>query len=209
MLWNTSEPVNWKCASIPAGYYPTRELSRRESPASSGLLPSSLASSIASICTSVSDGEAIVPALHCLLHAGYTEISQPSLHIHLYVLHHYPDIPALAPASQFLQLFLRLLQRLCVGTDKHSRFSLSKGKAEILKISDSIYAYRAALLPVHFQLQFLLQIPGTAFQQPFCRTLAFRQQHNVVCVADDFYAPTSEFLVELVQVYSETLIFII
>ena len=75
-----------------------------------------------------------------------------------------------------------------MDTDVDSFSVLPKTKAKELKISDCEYTDRPALFPVHFQLQRFLQILRTGFQQSFCGPFTFRQQYDIVCIADTWYA---------------------
>ena len=78
---------------------------------------------------------------------------------------------------------------------------LPKTEAKELKISDCEYADRPALFPVHFQLQCLFQIFRTALQQTVRRPFAFRQQYDIICIADARYAPSVKLPVEFIQIY--------
>ena len=88
-----------------------------------------------------------------------------------------------------------------MDTDVDSFPVLPKTEAKELKISDCEHADRPALFPVHSQLQRFLQIFRTGFQQPFRRALAFRQQHDIVCISDTRHAPSVELPVEFIQIY--------
>ena len=61
-----------------------------------------------------SAAQPVVPFLHGCLHARYPEVAQPAPDVDLYLLHHDPDISALAAGSQLFQLGLGFLQGLCV-----------------------------------------------------------------------------------------------
>ena len=88
-----------------------------------------------------------------------------------------------------------------MDTDAYPFPVLPITKAKILKISDGEYADCPALFPVHFQLQRFLQIFRTGFQQSFCGTFAFRQQHDIVCIADARHSTSVELPVEFIQIY--------
>ena len=48
-----------------------------------------------------SSSQPFVPPLHCRLHTRNPEVAQPAPGVDFYVLHHDPDISALAAGSQF------------------------------------------------------------------------------------------------------------
>ena len=78
---------------------------------------------------------------------------------------------------------------------------LPKTEAKELKISDCEHADRSTLFPIHLQLQRLLQVLRTGFQQSFCGPFTFRQQHDIVCIADARHSSSMELPVELIQIY--------
>ena len=77
-----------------------------------------------------------------------------------------------------------------MDTDVDSFPVLPKTEAKELKISDCKHADRPALFPVHSQLQCFFQIFCTALQQTFCRPFAFRQQYDIIRIANARYAPS-------------------
>ena len=88
-----------------------------------------------------------------------------------------------------------------MDTDADSFSVLPKTEAKKLKISDCEHADRSALFPIYLQLQRLLQVFRTAFQQTFCRPFAFRQQYDIICIADARHATSVVFPVEFIQIY--------
>ena len=58
-----------------------------------------------------------VPLRHCALHTRDSEVSKPSGHIGLEILHNLPDVSALTAGSQFLELLLRFLQGFRVDSN--------------------------------------------------------------------------------------------
>ena len=88
-----------------------------------------------------------------------------------------------------------------MDSDIDSFSVLPKTEAKEFKISDCEHADRPALFPVHFQLQRSLQVFRAGFQQSLRRPFTFRQQHDIVCITDAWYAPSVELPVEFIQVY--------
>ena len=88
-----------------------------------------------------------------------------------------------------------------MDSDIDSFSVLPKTEAKEFKISDCEYTDRPALFPVHLQLQRSLQIFRTGFQQSLCGPFTFRQQHDIVCIADTRYAPSVKLPVEFIQIY--------
>ena len=88
-----------------------------------------------------------------------------------------------------------------MDTDVDSFSVLPKTEAKELKISDCEHADRSTLFPIHLQLQRLLQVLRTGFQQSFCGPFTFRQQYDIVRIADTRYAPSVELPVEFIQIY--------
>ena len=73
---------------------------------------------------SIAAAQPAVPFLHCFLHARYPEVAQPAPDVDLYLLHHDPDISALAAGSQFFQLGFGFLQGLCVRSNVNAILAL-------------------------------------------------------------------------------------
>ena len=88
-----------------------------------------------------------------------------------------------------------------MDTDIDSFSVLPKTEAKILKISDCEYTDRPALFTVHSQLQRFLQILRAGFQQSLRGPFTFRQQYDIVCIADAWHAPPVKLPVEFIQIY--------
>ena len=85
-------------------------------------------------------------------------------------------------------------------SDVYAFTVLPKTKAKVLKISNCKYADCPTFLSVHFQLQFLLEILDTGFQQSFWGSLAFGEQYNVIRVANTRYTSSFELPVEFIEI---------
>ena len=87
-----------------------------------------------------------------------------------------------------------------MNTDIDALSVLSQCKAKKFKISDCKHADYTAFLLVHLQFQRPFQIFRACLQQSLCGSVAFRQQHNIVCIADKYNSTLPILLVKLIQI---------